>query len=195
MSVTTVSKFESTMSDLDAMGQTLIDAQLFDEAETIETALLFMKLLRNTDLLTADPTQETLESTHENLRNLCVRMKELQNQALDLKAQAADVRLPLDDLRKRQIPEMMAELEVTTVTFAGLGRVQLAPDLYASTRKGQKLNAMQWLRDCGYEGLIQESYNASSIKAIFRKMIIDGAEIPDGIFAVTPYIRASIVKA
>jgi hypothetical protein len=54
---------------------------------------------------------------------------------------------------------------------------------------------MQWLRDCGYGDLITETYNASSIKAIFRKMIVEGAEIPGDTFAVTPFTRASLVKA
>jgi hypothetical protein len=43
--------------------------------------------------------------------------------------------------------------------------------------------------------MIVETYNASSLKALFRRMIADGAEIPDEVFNVTPFIRASIVKA
>lgn len=131
----------------------------------------------------------------ETLRELCVDMRKVQDQKEALEAQLKDVNGLLDELRLKKIPDLMEELEVTTATFAGLGRVQLASDLYASTREGKKEDAMQWLRDCGYEDLIQETYNASSIKAIFRKMLKEGAEIPGDTFAVTPFTRASIVKA
>lgn len=196
MSATTISKFETLISNLDAMGSTLIDAQMFDEAETIDEALLFLRLLRDTDLLSPDPVDEGPQTGDMNtLRELCVRMKALQNQALDIKAEAASVKAPLDDLRLKKIPELMESLGVKTATFAGLGRVQTAPDLYASTRKGKKPDAMQWLRDTGYEGMISETYNASSLKALFRRMLVEGVEIPDEMFSIQPFVRASIVKA
>jgi hypothetical protein len=43
--------------------------------------------------------------------------------------------------------------------------------------------------------MITETYNASSLKALFRRMISEGVDIPDDIFNVQPFIRASIVKA
>ena len=88
-----------------------------------------------------------------------------------------------------------ASLELKNATFDGLGRVQLASDLYASTREGKKEAAIQWLRDCGYENMVTETYNASSLKALFRRQIAEGVEIPDDLFNVSPFIRASIVKA
>lgn len=100
----------------------------------------------------------------------------------------------LDDLRLRKIPELMESLEVKTATFEGLGRVQLAGDLYCSTAKGRKDEVMQWLRDCGYEDMISESYNATSMKALIRRLLVDGTEVPD-FMQVTPFTRASIVKA
>jgi len=54
---------------------------------------------------------------------------------------------------------------------------------------------MQWLRDCGYEGMITETYNASSLKALLRRMLVEGVDIPDDIFNVAPFVRASIIKA
>lgn len=194
--MTTVSQFETLVSNLDSMTSSLRDDQMFEEADTIEEAMLFLRLLRGTDLLTADPMEEEpMTGDMSTLRELCVRMKDLQNQALDIKAQAASVRAPLDDLRLKKIPELMESLGVKTATFAGLGRVQTAPDLYASTRKGKKLDAMQWLRDCGYEGMISETYNSSSLKALFRRLLVEGSDIPEEVFAVTPFVRASIVKA
>lgn len=131
----------------------------------------------------------------EELRGLCVRMRELEASKDELEEQLKSVNRSLDELRLKKIPELMETLELRNATFAGVGRVQLASDLYASTREGQKEAAMQWLRDCGYEGMITETYNASSLKALFRRQMAEGVMPPDEIFSVTPFIRASIVKA
>lgn len=134
-------------------------------------------------------------SSMDSLRGYCAQMKKYQEQKDSLEAQLKEVNASLDHLRLKDIPEIMEALEVKTATFEGLGRVQLAPDLYASTREGQKDAAMQWLRDCGYEDMISETYNASSLKALFRRQIKEGIAPPDDIFNVTPFIRASLVKA
>lgn len=134
-------------------------------------------------------------SDMNQLRTLCVQMKDLQRRKDELETQLSTVNGDLDNLRLREIPTLMESLEVKNATFEGVGRVQLASDLYASTREGKKDTAMQWLRDCGYEGMITETYNASSLKALLRRLMVEGADIPDDIFNVTPFIRASVVKA
>lgn len=131
----------------------------------------------------------------DELRGFCARMKELQAKKDDLEAQLSDINKELDVIRTKKIPELMESMELRNVTIEGLGRVQLAADIYASTREGQKEAAMTWLRDCGYENMITETYNASSLKALFRRLMVDGADIPEDIFNVQPFLRASIVKA
>jgi hypothetical protein len=128
------------------------------------------------------------------LRLLCERMSEIRVQKDRLEEELAEVNKAYDKVRIVEIPEMMEALDLKNATFHGLGRVQLAADLYASTIEGKKAEAMQWLRDCGYDGMIMETYNASTIKALFRRMIEAGTPIPDDIFKVTPFTRASLVK-
>lgn len=131
----------------------------------------------------------------DDLRAHCARMKELQAAKDDLESQLTVINKELDVIRTKKIPELMESMELRNVTIEGLGRVQLAADIYASTREGQKEAAMNWLRDLGYEGMITETYNASSLKALFRRLMVDGADIPEDIFNVQPFMRASIVKA
>lgn len=131
----------------------------------------------------------------DQLRGLCAAMKEQQDRKIELEDQLTAVNKDLDRLRLVEIPQLMESLQVKTATFAGLGRVQTAADLYASTREGQKAAAMQWLRDCGYADMITETYNASSLKALFRRQLAEGVDIPEEIFNVAPFVRASIVKA
>lgn len=131
----------------------------------------------------------------DDLRSQCARMKELQGQKDKLETELSDINKELDLIRTKKIPELMESMELRNVTIEGLGRVQLAADIYASTREGQKETAMTWLRDCGYDNMITETYNASSLKALFRRMISEGVDIPDDIFNIQPFVRASIVKA
>ena len=128
------------------------------------------------------------------LRDLCARMQKLQTEKVTLEESLTTTNAAIDDLRLKQIPEMMDQLEVKNATFPGIGRVQLAGDLYCSTKAGKKDAAMQWLRDMEMDGMISETYNASSMKALVRRLIVEGADIPDCL-NVTPFIRASIVKA
>ena len=131
----------------------------------------------------------------DQLRILCIALKEVQEQKATLEDQLAEVNTRLDTLRTKEIPELMESLGLRNATFDGVGRIQLAADIYASTKEGQREAAMQWLRDCGYEDMIVETYNASSLKALFRRQIAQGVEIPTEIFNVHPFIRASVVKA
>jgi len=131
----------------------------------------------------------------DELRSLGVHMKQLQDRKAALEDELAVVNKDLDFVRTIKIPQKMEELQLKNATFEGLGRIQLASDLFASTKEGQKDNAMQWLRDCGYDGMISETYNASSLKALLRRMIAEGTEIPDNLFNISPFTRASIVKA
>lgn len=128
------------------------------------------------------------------LRELCAKMQGLQTEKETLEESLKMTNAAIDDLRLKQIPEMMDQIEVRNATFPGIGRVQLAADLYCSTKAGQKDAAMQWLRDMEMDGMISETYNASSMKALVRRLIEQGAEIPDCL-NVSPFIRASIVKA
>jgi hypothetical protein len=81
------------------------------------------------------------------------------------------------------------------MTIDGLGRLGLTSDVFARIVTERRADAYQWLSDHGFGDLIQPTVNSSSLKATMRKLIKDGKEsIPDDLFIVTPYQRASITK-
>lgn len=182
-----------TIEGLNELSSELEEAGNESAAELLDLAILFMRMVPE-DKLAPEPVAEDTPADMVSLRKLCEEMRQLQYKIADLKAQQTEAKIPFDHLRLKVIPEMMEAMEVKTSTFTGLGRVQLASDLYCSTKKGQKEAGMQWLRDCGYEEMITEGYNATSMKALIRRMIVDGVEIPE-FLNVTPFMRASIVKA
>lgn len=188
---------ERVLIALSELNSSLNSDNAFDEAETVEDAIgVITSLVRAYELLDhlpeEAPVEEVLPGDMATLRSYCAEMKDYQVRLLGLKAQAADLRVPLDFLRLKKIPDLMAALDVKTATFAGLGRVQTATDLYAKTTN--KDASFQYLRDTGYEDMIKPTVNASSLKALLRRMLKEGIDIPD-CYEVTPFVRASIVKA
>lgn len=136
-----------------------------------------------------------------DLRFKCEELRQLNAEKDALEERLTEINKRIDEVRMREIPPIMDSLQLKNATFEKFFpdgrscRVQLASDLFASTKEGQKGAAMQWLKDCGYEDMIQETYNASTLKALFRRLIEQGAEIPDEIFNINPFTRASLVRA
>lgn len=127
-----------------------------------------------------------------------------------------------DRLRKSVIPDLMQENDVRTVTLEGIGRVQLAADCYASIPAEQQPAAFAWLRANKYGDLIKETVHSATLKAWAKEMIEQGRtgaaeeapevdeaaasvlaspeptkgpeKLPEGVFKIEPFTRASIVK-
>jgi hypothetical protein len=128
-----------------------------------------------------------------SLRELASRMKNLGEQHDELKSEAAKVYNEWDFIRKNLIPATMEREGVTRVTYDGIGRVQLAADMYVKTEDKHALAV--WLKDHDAADLIQPTINGSTLKSFLKKEIVAGREIPDAdVVLVTPFTRASIVK-
>ena len=98
-----------------------------------------------------------------------------------------------DNIRLKQIPDLMSEEGIRTVTFDGIGRVQLGADLYVSI-VGNKEETYDWMKDNGYDGVVVEYVHPSTLKAIIKEGLKAGREFPEDKFKISPFTRASIVK-
>lgn len=127
-------------------------------------------------------------------------------------------------LRKQVLPTIMEDLQLEHVKIAGVGRVELRPDMFVSTIKGgnalmpplnedgepdfgpvdengeptrehwEQCDLHDWLARQGAADLITETVNASSLKALLRRKIKDGVEVPHELVKISPYTYAAIVK-
>ena len=129
----------------------------------------------------------------QSLYDLALKMKDLQEKKEKAEEYLKKVNIVLERLRTTDIPDAMAEANMKTVTFTGVGRIQLAADVYVSYAD-HKEEAFSWMTENGYSNVVQETMNASTVKAIFRKMLKEGKPVPDTIFRITPFTRASIVR-
>lgn len=99
-----------------------------------------------------------------------------------------------DYLRLSLIPKIFEDRGISNMKLDGIGRVGLTADIYASIPADKREEAYQWLSDTGHGDLIGSTVNASTLKAFLKGQLLKGEELPDGLFKVTPFTRASITK-
>ena len=100
-----------------------------------------------------------------------------------------------DALRLNLIPTAMDEDGISNVTIDGIGRLGLTADIYASIPAAQRDEAWEWFRSNKLGDIIKETINSGTLKATLKSIMKKGElEIPEELFKVTPYTRASITK-
>lgn len=99
-----------------------------------------------------------------------------------------------DYMRLVLVPERFEQDGIKNIKVDGVGRVQLAGDLYAGIIKGHEDEAFEFLSDNGRGDLVKKTVHPSSLKAVLKKMMETGEEFPGEVFKAEPFTRASIVK-
>lgn len=96
-------------------------------------------------------------------------------------------------LSREQIPDVMRANNIKSTTIEGVGRVSLGHRWSASMV--DKEPAMNWLRDSGHGGVIQETVNAQTLGALAKELNNDGVELPQQFFKTSLMTYTSITKA
>jgi len=128
-----------------------------------------------------------------NIIAMAKKMRMFQAEKEELEERVKFLNIQLDDIRLKQIPDAMAELELKSLTIEDVGRVQLANDCYATI--ADKAAGYAWLEENGYGGLIVPYVQPSTFKAAVKEAMKAGQEFPEELFRIQPFVRASIVKA
>jgi hypothetical protein len=115
-----------------------------------------------------------------------------QQRKVALEDELKQVNKVFDFLRIVRIPAAFEEAGVELLKVDGVGRCSLTADMWVSITAGHKDEAYDWLRDTGRGSLITETVNSSTLKASIRKALLAAEPLPDGVFSVSPYTRASI---
>lgn len=129
-----------------------------------------------------------------SLKDMAVRFVELKNEISAHEGTVSMLRREFDLLRKCAIPDKMDEAGITNVKFDGIGRVQVAADMYVSIPSGHQDDAYEWLRQNDSGDLIKDYVHPSTLKAFVKECIKKGIVLPDDSFKVVPFTRASVVK-
>jgi hypothetical protein len=140
---------------------------------------------------------EIYRFSDKTLAELAIRMMELDEALKAFKSGSSTAQVEMDYLRKVAIP---AKFETscpgaTSVKLDGIGTLSVVGDLYVNVPADNREAVKEWLGDNGYGDLIQETVNASSLKALVKECILNGIEIPDGLINITPFQQARLTKS
>ena len=120
------------------------------------------------------------------------RLREVLEKADQIKTHIQKI---YDFMRYTRMPEVMDTHDIESVRIEGIGRVYLLSDYNVSTKAGQKQAAVEWLIENGFGDIVQETVNASTLKAVIKKEVIaKGKEVPEDLFNVSPFTRSQITK-
>lgn len=120
------------------------------------------------------------------------KMRDLQGEKEKLEGLLKVVNAHYDVIRMETIPEKMDEEGVENMRVAGIGRVSLTADMFVATVNKQGL--FQWFREQHLGDMIQDTVNASTLKAFVKRRMKEGKDVPSEYLRVTPFTRASITK-
>lgn len=122
-------------------------------------------------------------------------MKNIKERLDFKKAELKEIQKEYDKMRLEVIPNLMDDEGIEKMSVEGVGTLYLTSDVYASIPAVTKRDAWEWLSDNGHGDLITETVNSSTLKAFVKDAISKGEELPEGLFKVTPFTRASIRKS
>lgn len=129
------------------------------------------------------------------LTKLAKRLKQLSDIHDQLDLVRKQLNDEFDQLKLKDLPDLMIEMELRTFTVEGIGRVQISGDVYASIAAANRDEAYAWLKANNYGDLIQETVNASTLKAWMKEGLTSGRKTPpEKLFKCTPYTKAALVK-
>ena len=112
----------------------------------------------------------------------------------EAEAQLTAINKEYDYLRMNLVPKLFDNMGVSNMNMPGLGRVGLTSDIYASIQAGMKDEAYVWLDDIGSGDLVSKTVNSSTLKAFLKRRLLSGDDVPDTLFKITPFTRASITR-
>lgn len=96
-------------------------------------------------------------------------------------------------LSRESVPDVMRANNIRSTTIEGVGRVSLGTRWSASMIENE--SAMEWLRDSGNGGVIQETVNAQTLGALAKELNNEGKDLPNELFKTNILTYTSITKA
>lgn len=128
------------------------------------------------------------------LKTLVEEFSRLKSEKDLLEEQLTVINKRIEILSRQDIPNAMDEAGIQNVNFEGIGRISLRGDVFASISADNKEAAYEWLEATGRGSLVKPTVNSSTLKAAIKAWILDGEQIPEDLFKVTPYTQATLTR-
>ncbi len=129
-----------------------------------------------------------------SVRELAEEMTKIAKIKDEVEAKLSKVNAYYDVVRLELLPSKMEDDGVESVKLEGIGRLSLTGDMYVKVT--DKLGLKAWLAKMKKKDLMQETINASTLKAFLKDRMKKQQPVPDEqVVKITPFTRASITKS
>lgn len=144
--------------------------------------------------LTADVRKETNEAVATNDHVEVIKHYDALRKLNALIKESREALSGIEEkLSREYVPDVMRANNIRSTTIEGVGRVSLGTRWSASML--DKEAGLQWLRDNGNGGVIQETVNAQTLGALAKEMNNEGHDLPEHLFKTGTMTYTSITKA
>ena len=127
--------------------------------------------------------------------DLTRRMSELAERIDLLEQSKKEHQKEYDAIRKRYLPDAMADEGIENIRLEGVGAVSVRSDVYVTIPAESRDVAYDWLRGTGHGGIIKETVHSSTLRATVKEMLRKGAVLPDPeVLKVTPFDIAVLTR-
>jgi hypothetical protein len=118
----------------------------------------------------------TINEIAEELLNL----KRAEDEA---NASLKDIKRQIEDIQKREIPELFEAQGVSSAKVAGVGTIYLQDKVFAYVKADDQDRFKAWLRDNGHGDLIKETVHAATLTAWAKEQLEQAKSLPEFVSA------------
>ena len=123
------------------------------------------------------------------------QLKTVKEKIDELKAQTTELQKEYDRLRFHVLPDLMVDSGLETpLRVADVGTLSLTDDVRAAIVPENKDDALTWLDDHGYGDLVKPTIPPVSLKSLIKERLEKGEALPQDLFKVDVFTRASLRK-
>lgn len=117
------------------------------------------------------------------INEIGAELKELKASEDKLNAELKDVKRQIDDIQKKEIPELFEAQGVTTAKVPGVGTIYLQDKVFAYVKAEDQDRFKDWLRDKGHGDLIKETVHPATLTAWAKEQLEQAKPLPDFVSA------------
>lgn len=129
------------------------------------------------------------------ISQLAAHLKGLKDHHAELKDHLSNLKDEIEYLSDNILPDRMEDEDIETLRIKNVGRLQSSSDIRCSVLAANREDLQEWLRTNGFDSMVKPDVNSSTLKAFIKDCIREGNPYPSDLVNVSPYVRATVVKA
>lgn len=143
-----------------------------------------------------EPPKKVFYPEYDSLRieELGAELERLDAESERMEEAHKAVKARIEHLKVHRIPKALEEAKLKNIRLASGRGVTVENRMFVSSRAEQKPALIEWLRNSGNGGLVQEVVNPQTLKAFVKGCLDDGKEFPADLVQVTVQPQAKFFK-